>query len=132
MSPDLADVPLWAAIPAAMFILLGAGLTLIGSIGLVRLKSFYDRLHAPTLGTSWGTAGLVMGSMIIFTTLSGRPVFHEFLIGVFVTVTTPVTLMMLGRAEIFLDRMHGTPGIQPALGDENKAPTSDSMAQETE
>ena len=32
-------------------------LTLIGTLGLVRLSSFYARIHAPTLGTSWGTAG---------------------------------------------------------------------------
>lgn len=113
----LADVPLWAAIPAAFFILVGAGLTLIGTIGLVRLESFYDRLHAPTLGASWGAGGMVMGSMIIFTAMAGRPVFHEFLIGVFVTVTTPVTLMMLGRSAVYRDRSEGTPGAPPLLGD---------------
>ena len=50
-------VPLWAAIPAALLLVVGAGLTLVGSIGLVRLPTFYERIHAPTLGTSWGTAG---------------------------------------------------------------------------
>ena len=67
-------VPLWAAIPAAALILLGSGLTLLGTIGLVRLRSFYDRIHAPTLGTSWGTLGIVLGSAILFSTLDGRPV----------------------------------------------------------
>ena len=56
-----AEVPLWAALPVAAFLLIGAGLTLIGSLGLLRLRSFYDRIHAPTLGTSWGTAGIVTG-----------------------------------------------------------------------
>jgi multicomponent K+:H+ antiporter subunit G len=100
----LEALPLWAAIPAALFLVLGAGLTLIGTIGLARLPSFYTRLHAPTLGTSWGTAGVVIASIIVFSVGSGRPVLHELLIGLFVTVTTPVTLMLLGRATLYRDK----------------------------
>jgi multicomponent K+:H+ antiporter subunit G len=106
-------VPLWAAVPIAGFLLIGAGLALIGSVGLVRLPRFYDRIHAPTLGTSWGTAGIVLASMIYFSVIGGRPVLHEILIGVFVTVTTPVTLMLLGRAAVFRDRAEGSPDVPP-------------------
>ena len=108
-----AEVPLWAAIPVAGLLLAGAGLTLIGSFGLLRLPRFYDRIHAPTLGTSWGTAGIVLASMIYFSVVGGRPVLHELLIGVFVTVTTPVTLMLLGRAAVFRDRTEGRPEVPP-------------------
>src|SRR5690606_8867174 len=78
-----ADLPLWAAILVAAFLLLGAGLTLTGCIGFIRLRSFYDRIHAPTLGTSWGTASIVIASMITFTVLEGRPVFAQILVGIF-------------------------------------------------
>ena len=81
-----ADLPLWAAIAVSAFLLLGSALALIGTIGLTRLPTFYERLHAPTLGTSWGTGGVVMASMIFFTVTGARPVFHEILIGIFVTV----------------------------------------------
>jgi len=120
MSVHLADVPLWAAILAAAFLVLGAGLTLLGTIGLVRLPTFYQRIHAPTLGTSWGAGGMVMASMIVFTAASGRPVLHEILIGIFVTVTTPVTLMMLGRSALYRDRSERNPGVPPIVpaGDE--------------
>lgn len=116
MTFELSDVPLWAAISGSAFLLLGAGLSLIGCFGLVRLNSFYDRLHAPTLATSWGAGGMVMGSMIIFSATLARPVFHEILIGIFVTVTTPVTLMMLGRATLYRDRSGRNPGVPPRLG----------------
>ena len=102
-----ADLPLWVALLVAFFLLLGAGLTLTGSVGLVRLGSFYDRIHAPTLGSSWGTAGIVLASMIFFTATEGRPVVHEILIGIFVTATMPVTLMLLGRATLYRDRAEG-------------------------
>lgn len=129
MTFELADVPLWAAIAGSAFLLLGAGLTLIGTFGLIRLHSFYDRLHAPTLGTSWGAAGMIIGSMLIFTTTLGQPVFYEILIGVFVTVTTPVTLTMLGRATLYRDRSEHNPGIPPRLGHIGWQGTEDEPAQ---
>jgi multicomponent K+:H+ antiporter subunit G len=109
------DLPAWAALLVSLFLVIGAGLTLIGTIGFVRLPTFYERIHAPTLGTSWGTGGIVMASMIFFTVLATRPVVHEILIGIFVTVTTPVTLMLLARAALHRDRTEGNPGV-PAEG----------------
>ena len=108
------DIPLWAACLIAAFLFIGSGLTLIGSFGLHRLRSFYDRIHAPTLGTSWGTAAIVLASIICFSVLQSRPIFHEILIGIFVTLTTPVTLMLLGRAALYRDRAENNPGV-PAL-----------------
>jgi multicomponent K+:H+ antiporter subunit G len=116
---DAAELPVWAAMLVAAFLILGAGLTLLGSFGLVRLRSFYDRIHAPTLGVSWGTAGIVIASMILFTMLQSRPIVHEILIGIFVTVTTPVTLMLLGRAALYRDRAEGSPDVpstNPPIG----------------
>jgi multicomponent K+:H+ antiporter subunit G len=117
-------VPLWAAIPAALLILLGSGLTLLGAIGLVRLQNFYERLHAPTLGTSWGTLGIVLASVILFSTLERRPVIHELLIGVFVMLTTPVTLMLLGRAALHRDRAEGSHLVPAAEGPRAEEPPS--------
>lgn len=114
-----ADLPLWASLLVALFLLIGSGLALTGSIGFVRLRSFYDRIHAPTLGSSWGTAGIVMASMICFTVLESRPVFHEIIIGIFVTVTMPITLMLLSRAALYRDRAEGSrevPAMDPPKG----------------
>lgn len=108
------QLPDWAAILVAAFLVLGSSLTLLGCIGLLRLRSFYDRIHAPTLGASWGTAAIVMASMIFFTVLESRPVLHEILIGIFVTVTTPVTLMLLGRAALYRDRAEDSPDVPPS------------------
>lgn len=99
-----ADLPLWAALVASFLVLLGASLTLVGAIGLVRLETFYDRLHAPSLGATWGTGGILLASILLFSVLQSRLVLHEVLIAVFLTVTTPVTLMLLGRAALYRDR----------------------------
>ena len=81
----------------------GAAITLIGSLGLLRLRSFYERVHAPTLGTTLGTICIALASMIYFSALGARPVLHELLIIVFVMVTTPISLMILVRAAVFRD-----------------------------
>lgn len=86
------------ALATALLVLLGALLTLIGSIGLLRLQEFYQRIHAPTMGTTLGTGLILIASMLLFSSLESRPVLHEIAIGVFMTLTTPVTFMLLMRA----------------------------------
>jgi multicomponent K+:H+ antiporter subunit G len=98
------DLPLWATVIVAGFTVYGAALTLLGAIGLVRLKTFYDRVHPPTLGLTMGNVSILIASMVCFSVLQTRPVVHEVLILFFVTLTTPVTMMLLARAALFRDR----------------------------
>ncbi|MGU3494842.1 monovalent cation/H(+) antiporter subunit G [Xanthobacteraceae bacterium A53D] len=102
------ELPVWAAILVSFLLVAGAAITLIGSAGLWRLKSFYARVHAPTLGATLGTGGVLVASMLCFSVLGSRFVLHEILIAVFITVTTPVTLMLLTRAALHRDRAEGS------------------------
>jgi multicomponent K+:H+ antiporter subunit G len=111
---EAADLPVWAALLTGALVLLGAGLTAIGSIGLLRFQTFYERMHAPTLGTSWGAGGILLGSIVFFSVVQSRPVLQEALIAIFVTVTTPITLMLLARAALYRDRAEGNPSVPPA------------------
>lgn len=99
-----AEIPALSALFTAAFLLLGSALTLIGSFGLFRLRSFYERVHAPTLGTTLGVGCIAMSSIIYFSTLAGYLVLHEILIVLFVTITTPITLMVLVRAALLRDQ----------------------------
>lgn len=108
-------LPAWAAVLVSLFLLGGAALTLIGAIGAVKFESFFERIHAPTLATSFGAGGILLASMIFFSVLESRPVLHEVLIFVFVTLTTPVTLMLLARAALFRDRIEGDASV-PSRG----------------
>jgi multicomponent K+:H+ antiporter subunit G len=100
-----AALPAWAALATALLVLLGAGLTLTGSLGLLRFRSFYERVHAPTLGTTLGTGSILVAAILCFSVLEAEPVLHAVLIAVFATVTTPVTLMLLVRAALYRDRI---------------------------
>ena len=99
----------WVAVLVAVLVIAGAATTLVGTIGLVRFKTFYQRVHAPTLGTSLGAAFIALASMLYFSVSGGRLVLHEILILAFVLVTTPVTLMLLARAALYRDRAEANP-----------------------
>ncbi len=98
------DIPAFAAILTAVLLVGGAAITLTGALGLLRLHTFYERVHAPTLGTTLGTVCIALASIVYFSTLGSRPVLHEVLIVIFVTVTTPITLLILVRAASFRDQ----------------------------
>jgi multicomponent K+:H+ antiporter subunit G len=89
---------------AAVLVLAGALLAFIGSLGLLRMKTFFERVHPPTMGTTLGTAFVLAGSMLYFIALESRLVLHEILIGVFMMLSTPVTYVLLGRAALRRDR----------------------------
>jgi multicomponent K+:H+ antiporter subunit G len=101
------DLPGWAALAVGLLVMAGAAVTLIGSIGLVRLRNFYDRVHPPTLGSSLGMMLIVLASILCFSVLRTRLSVHELLVGLFVTLTTPVTFMLLARAALYRDRTEG-------------------------
>lgn len=122
-----ADLPAWAALLASFLVLLGASFTLVGAIGLVRLKTFYDRLHAPSLGATWGAGGILLGSILFFSVQQSRPVLHEVLIAVFLTVTTPVTLMLLGRAALYRDRSENVADLPPPIRNDGETKTGDAI-----
>jgi multicomponent K+:H+ antiporter subunit G len=97
------ELPAWAALLVALLSVLGAAFALLGSLGLLRLRSFYERVHAPTLGTTLAIACMVLASTVCFSALEGRLVLRALLILVFVFLTMPVSLTLLVRAALQRD-----------------------------
>jgi len=101
LAPDLPPV---AALVVGLLAVVASAVALTGTIGLMRLRTFYDRVHAPTLSTSLGLATMCAASIVAFSVLGSRPVVHEVLLFFFVTLTLPVSMMLLARAALFRDR----------------------------
>lgn len=128
MTHSLESLPPWVALLVAFFVLLGATITLIGSLGLLRLSVFYDRVHAPTLGTTLGMGFILIASIICFSVLQTRFVLHEILIAVFVMMTTPVTLILLVRAALYRDhRADGWAEAKPENQQTSSTPPSSGL-----
>jgi len=85
----------------SIFLILGAGFALVGSIGLLRLPDFYTRLHGPTKATTLGLGGLLIASMIYFSS-RGDVSLHELLVTLFLFMTAPVSAHLLAKAALHL------------------------------
>lgn len=110
----MTSVPEWLQLLIALLVLAGALVTFLGTIGLVRWSTFYQRIHAPTLGSSLGAVLILAASSIHSSLEFGRPVMHEGLVLIFILVTTPVTLILLARAALYRDRVQGHPDVPPS------------------
>ena len=87
----------------ASMLLVGAGLfALLGAMGLVRLRDFPMRLHAPTKASTLGLGGALLASMICFGVWEARLPVQELLITAWVFVTAPVSAHLLMQAHLAL------------------------------
>lgn len=84
----------------AFFLLVGSIFAVIGSLGLARLPDFYMRLHAPTKATTLGVGGMIIGSVLYFSTRGDGLSLHELLITLFLFITAPVSAHMLAKAAL--------------------------------
>ena len=109
----IAELPAWAAVVVAVLVVFGSAFTLIGSIGLLRFKTFYERVHAPTLGSSFGAAAITLAHILCFSVWRNAIALGGGLVFILVTLTVPVGLMLLVRAALFRDRAEGNPDVPP-------------------
>lgn len=100
-------IPLWVEILTAIFVLAGAFVALLGASGVLRLKSFFARVHAPAIVTTVGIWCILLATLFFFTGQTGRLPINTLLIGLFISVTTPVTTIFLMRAALFRSRQRG-------------------------
>jgi multicomponent K+:H+ antiporter subunit G len=101
------ELPAWAEWGTAALLLLASLFALIGAIGLLRLKDFFQRMHPPALASTLGVWCVALASILYFSGLAGAPVLHAWLIPVLLAITVPVTTLLLARAALFRQRMAG-------------------------
>ena len=117
MSAELiGPLPLWAEIVTAVFVVVGAAFAAIGSFGLIRLPTFFSRIHAPTIGATAGVWCITVATVVYFSAQSFSLFLHATLIALFVALTAPITTIFLMRAALFRERQKG--GDVPAATDD--------------
>jgi multicomponent K+:H+ antiporter subunit G len=89
----------------ALILMAGSFFLLVGSLGLAKLPSLVQRLHAPTKSTTLGIGGLLVASMIHDWLVEGRFSVHEVLITLFLFLTAPITAHMLAKARLLRSRV---------------------------
>ncbi len=84
----------------SLLVLAGAGFTFIGSLGLVRLRDFYTRLHGPTKATTLGVGCLLIASSLFFSLTTENISLHEILVTLFLFITAPISAHLLAKAAL--------------------------------
>ncbi|WP_332878999.1 monovalent cation/H(+) antiporter subunit G [Massilia sp. S19_KUP03_FR1] len=99
----IAALPAWAALIVATLLFLGASIILIGALGLLRLRTFYQRMHGPAIIVTVGAGCILLASMVYFTVAQSRLVVHEVIIAAFILMSAPVVSMLIMRAAVYRD-----------------------------
>ncbi len=100
-------LPFWAEIAIAALVLAGAALALLGSAGLLRLPTFFERVHAPAI-IATGACWCMLLASVLFYSLQGQGLaLRPLLIAAFIAITVPVTTIFLMRAALFRARQAG-------------------------
>lgn len=107
----------------SLLILIGAGFTFLGSLGLARLPDFYTRLHGPTKATTLGVGSLLIASALYFSAHGPGLSLHEVLVTLFLFITAPVSAQMLAKAALHLNLHSIAPptGAPPPVAHTGKA-----------
>ena len=82
----------------AGLVVAGAGFSLIGSLGLVRMPDFFTRLHGPSKATTIGMGSILLASALYMSVRGPGLSLHEFMISLFIIITTPVASHLLAKA----------------------------------
>lgn len=80
----------------SILVLAGSFFILIASIGMVRFKDLYGRLHASTKATSFGILLLLIGASIYFDNV--QVYVKTFLIIFFIYLTAPLAAHSISKS----------------------------------
>ena len=83
----------------AALLLVGGAFMLLAAVGVARMPDVYTRLSAAAKGSTLGLGCLLAAAAVYFGELGVTT--HAVLIIAFVTLTTPVSAHLIGRAAYF-------------------------------
>ena len=108
-------MPLWSEIVVAALLLASGGCVLAAGIGMTRLPDFFLRMHAPALASSLGAWLVTFATIVHFSVRESNFAPHTWLVIIVLSITAPVSAMLLARAALFRHRQAGDPSVPPPL-----------------
>lgn len=105
----------WAETAVALLLLASGVVVLLAALGLLRLPDFFLRMHAPALASTLAAWIVTLASIVHFSSRGGGLSLHTWLIIIVLSITAPVTTIVLARAALFRRRQAGD-ALPPPLG----------------
>ncbi|RPH44388.1 MAG: Na+/H+ antiporter subunit G [Burkholderiales bacterium] len=106
------DIP-WHEVVVAALLPTSGAVVLSAAFGLLRLPDFFLRMHAPALAATLAAWIVAFASIVHVSARTGEPSLRAVLVIVLLSITVPVTTMMLARAALFRQRLAGDPSPPP-------------------
>lgn len=103
----------------AALIVAGGVLSLVAALGLLRMPSFFMRMHPPAIANTLAVWCTALAAILSFAVFAGGLALYVWLIPIFLAITAPITTAMLARAALFRERQRRgevppPPGREPA------------------
>jgi len=113
----------WAEVVVALLLPASGGVVLVAALGLARLPDFFLRMHAPALASTLAAWIVTLASILHFSTRGAGLALHTWLIIIVLSITAPVTTIVLARAALFRRRQAGDPLPAPLRAHEDARDT---------
>ncbi|MFY7863343.1 Na+/H+ antiporter subunit G [Roseateles sp.] len=102
-------LPWWIEVPVALLLVASGVFVFVAAVGVVRFKTFFMRMHPPALAFTIASWCVTLASIVYFSALEQSLALHAWLIIIFLSMTVPVTTIMLSRAALFRSRTSAAP-----------------------
>ena len=89
-------------IALALLLSIGSFFILVGAFSLLKLSSFFKRLHGPTKASTLGVGCVLVASVGYHFFLGEDPQPRELLITAFLFITAPISAHMMAKAALSL------------------------------
>lgn len=97
----------WIEAVVALLLVASGVVVLIAGLGLWRLPDFFLRMHAPALASTLAAWIVTFASILYFSNAGQGLTLHTWLIIIVLSITAPVTTVVLARAALFRKRQSG-------------------------
>jgi multicomponent K+:H+ antiporter subunit G len=108
-------VPFWIEAVVSGLLVMSGVFVLVSAIGFLRAGDFFLRMHPPAIAYTLGTWSVAAAGVLFFSALEGRPALHPWLLVVVLSITVPVTTVLLSRVALFRRRAAGDVETPPPL-----------------
>ena len=108
-------VPFWVELTVAILLVLSGLFVVISAVGFLRLPDFFLRMHPPALAYTFGSWCVTLAGILYYSVLEGHLELHPWLIIIMLSMTVPVTTVLLARVALFRRRVAAAADTPPPL-----------------
>jgi multicomponent K+:H+ antiporter subunit G len=111
----MTPVSSWIEVIVSVLLVSSGVFVLISALGFLRLPDFFLRMHPPALAYTFGSWSVSIAGILYFSAVESRLVLHPWLIIILLSMTVPVTTLLLARVALFRRRTAGAADTPPPL-----------------